>query len=667
MAAAAAAGACASNDVSRPRFSPPAAGKGKKFSMFGFSKNVKFDTEPIRPIPESTFTSDAGSEAASAAAWMSVKDCFAPQLDDILTPHLNRIEMQLESVSNQVARLDRHCSDGFQELRRSRDEVLDPRNSKARRDSDAEITASAASGVTGKRSSKSDGNCSSPSIAPSGFALSFDSQPGDNNGSGYALTLAYPQPAVGRVSSLKAGYQVDEAFLQRKGAMEEDVRFMTNRSSRNRNKRPSANRSNAGSVIKNIGSKSVERNDLARADVHETAPLIPKSSACGVCWQEGCYGGEEDIEQDLDFKQAGTMLLGSKQRRGYLAETVTLLLEDPESSTAAAIIHFLMPPITLCTVAVTLSQSLQPPLLQGRFAAKIELCIEVFFLLELLLRFAFAPNFKRALASPYNQLDFFASIPLACRAYYGFDPPMEEGSFTHNFLLCAVPVLRTMKVLRRFVLFQLLLQAFTQVFEALPVLLYTLAVFVLVFSSLIYVVEPRDNITCLPEAVWLAIVTMSTVGYGDLVPVSTLGTVIVSVLVVISALYMAMPLGIIGYTFTQIWKDRDRILLMQKTRERLQQWGYTPNDILVLFSLFDENEDNLLDFVEFRQMLLKLRIGIQEDRIAELFAFIDKDGGGSIDDLEFVRAIFPSDFHTIFGQQKDRGQETAYGWRSSEH
>jgi len=165
-------------------------------------------------------------------------------------------------------------------------------------------------------------------------------------------------------------------------------------------------------------------------------------------------------------------------------------------------------------------------------------------------------------------------------------------------------------------------------------------------------VEPRDNITCLPEAVWLAIVTMSTVGYGDITPVSTLGTVIVSILVIMSALYMAMPLGIIGYTFTQIWKDRDRILLTLKTRERLEQWGYAAEDILVLFKLFDADDDGELDIDDFRNMIKRLRIGLQDDRIVELFAFIDKDSGGTIDDQEFVRAIFPAEYHSIYGKHR---------------
>ena len=67
---------------------------------------------------------------------------------------------------------------------------------------------------------------------------------------------------------------------------------------------------------------------------------------------------------------------------------------------------------------------------------------------------------------------------------------------------------------------------------------------------------------------WLTIVTMTTVGYGDFSPKSGAGQVIVCVLTVCSTLYMAIPLGIIGHNFSEIWRDRDRILLVRGLRDQ---------------------------------------------------------------------------------------------------
>merc|ERR1719480_325837 len=153
------------------------------------------------------------------------------------------------------------------------------------------------------------------------------------------------------------------------------------------------------------------------------------------------------------------------------------------------------------------------------------------------------------------------------------------------------PVLRLLKLLRRFEKFHLLLNAFQIALEALPVLIYALVLMVLVFSAGIYWFEPRDNIGSFPEAMWLTVVTMSTVGYGDSVPKSVPGYVIVYVLIVFSALYMAMPLGIVGNAFNSVWEDRHRILLLTRAREHFSQKGYTAKDIPELFILFDADRD----------------------------------------------------------------------------
>jgi len=211
-----------------------------------------------------------------------------------------------------------------------------------------------------------------------------------------------------------------------------------------------------------------------------------------------------------------------------------------------------------------------------------------------------------------------------------------------------VPLVRLLKLVRRFEKFHLLLRAFELVAEALPVLLFILSAMALAFAMLIYLVEERDNIPSVATAAWFTIVTMTTVGYGDITPQTSGGSVITGALVVVTVLYMAIPLGIVGDAFTQTWNERDRILLMQRTRERLTQWGYTAHDIPELFRLSDVNEDGELDITEFRELLRCMRIGFTDDRIFQLFNSFDQDRSGKVDDREFIRALFPNAYHEIF-------------------
>ena len=87
---------------------------------------------------------------------------------------------------------------------------------------------------------------------------------------------------------------------------------------------------------------------------------------------------------------------------------------------------------------------------------------------------------------------------------------------------------------------RLLVEAMRLSAQALPILLFVLAFLTLGFSAAIFIVEPESNIPSLGTAMWLTIVTMTTVGYGDVTPESGWGSVLVAVLVIASVLFMAM-------------------------------------------------------------------------------------------------------------------------------
>jgi voltage-gated potassium channel len=86
---------------------------------------------------------------------------------------------------------------------------------------------------------------------------------------------------------------------------------------------------------------------------------------------------------------------------------------------------------------------------------------------------------------------------------------------------------------------------------------------VLLFASLLYAIEHKvqpDKLGTIPQAMWWAIVTLGTVGYGDVVPVTPLGK-LVSVFAIVAGLVMiALPVAIISRAFADEVRRRDFVV-----------------------------------------------------------------------------------------------------------
>jgi len=169
----------------------------------------------------------------------------------------------------------------------------------------------------------------------------------------------------------------------------------------------------------------------------------------------------------------------------------------------------------------------------------------------------------------------------------------------------------------------------------------------LVFSTIFYFVEPRSNVESYPMAFWFSIVTMSTVGYGDIAPTTTLGYVIGFMLVVTSVFALATPVAIIGTSVARIWQDCDVELLKNSVRDLLHEFGYSAADIPILFEMFDPDGNGVLDRDEFRSMIESMGIGLTCTRVDALFNLFDADSNQSIDTREFLLGIYPQHYRQV--------------------
>jgi len=354
-----------------------------------------------------------------------------------------------------------------------------------------------------------------------------------------------------------------------------------------------------------------------------------------------------------------------RKTRYKVVDYVFTVLDDPQSSRVAWWTAFCLQALVLLSVLGTLMQTVEDPFLYGSSAAVFETAFDVVFLTEVCIRWACAPNRVNFVFMPQTWIDIVAASAIAVRAAVGFVLRPSQDDWVAIFLLCFVPIIRLLKILRHFETFNVLIQAVKITMEALPMLMYAVALVTMTFATLIYLVEP-ELFESPFRAVWFCLVTVTTVGYGDYSPVTTAGITIAMVLIVLGVILMAVPVGIIGMTFHEEWNARDYSLLLRKTRMKLHQWGYTAHDIPNLFKIVDSDENGVLELDEFCELVKEMKIGLSEDRIIALFEHMDKDGSGALDAAEFALEVFPETFIEAFGHagQTNPSRDSTH-WMSS--
>jgi voltage-gated potassium channel len=86
---------------------------------------------------------------------------------------------------------------------------------------------------------------------------------------------------------------------------------------------------------------------------------------------------------------------------------------------------------------------------------------------------------------------------------------------------------------------------------------------VLLFASLLYAIEHKvqpDKFGTIPQAMWWAIVTLGTVGYGDVVPVTPLGKIVSVFAILVGFAMIALPVAIISTAFADEVRRRDFVV-----------------------------------------------------------------------------------------------------------
>lgn len=179
----------------------------------------------------------------------------------------------------------------------------------------------------------------------------------------------------------------------------------------------------------------------------------------------------------------------------------------------------------------------------GNLLVTIEWIVTIFFTLEYILRIYSSKNPWTYIFSFYGIVDLLSIFP----TYFGILNPSTKS----------LAVIRSLRLLRVFRVLKL--ASFLNAYESLNgaikesrnkilVFLIMVVIIVSIVGSLMYVIEGNNGsgFNNIPVSIYWAIVTVTTVGYGDIAPITPLGQFFASCLMIIGYAIIAVPTGIIG-------------------------------------------------------------------------------------------------------------------------
>jgi voltage-gated potassium channel len=201
----------------------------------------------------------------------------------------------------------------------------------------------------------------------------------------------------------------------------------------------------------------------------------------------------------------------------------------------------------ISSVAVVMLESV--PSIDARWHRElfaIEIVFTVLFTIEYLLRLVAVRRPLAYARSVYGVIDLLAVAP----TWLALIVPGAQ-------LFLTVRVLRVLRIFRVLKLTEYLDEAgvITAALRAsrrkIFVFLFAVLTLVVIIGSMIYVVEgPGNGFTDIPQSMYWAIVTLTTVGYGDVSPQTPLGKLLASVVMIIGYAIIAVPTGIVTSELT---------------------------------------------------------------------------------------------------------------------
>lgn len=186
----------------------------------------------------------------------------------------------------------------------------------------------------------------------------------------------------------------------------------------------------------------------------------------------------------------------------------------------------------------------------GRYLYVGEWVFTILFTVEYLLRLQCVGRPLAYATSFFGVVDLLAILP----TYLSMLIPGSQYLLVIR-LLRVLRIFRVLKLVPYLGEARLLVQALQASRRKIIIFLFTVMILVVIFGALMYLIEgPESGFTSIPQSIYWAIVTLTTVGYGDIAPQTGLGQFLSSLIMVIGFGMIAVPTGIVTVEMAQSFK-----------------------------------------------------------------------------------------------------------------
>ncbi|XP_038607494.1 potassium voltage-gated channel subfamily G member 3 [Tachyglossus aculeatus] len=261
---------------------------------------------------------------------------------------------------------------------------------------------------------------------------------------------------------------------------------------------------------------------------------------------------------------------GPAPRRRWL-ERMRRTFEEPASSLAAqvlagvSVVFVIVSMVVLC--ASTLPDWRAAPDHRGleeRSRIIEAICIG-WFTAECIVRFIVSRNKCEFVRRPLNIIDLLAITPyyisVVMTVFTGEDSQLQRAGVTLR-VLRMMRIFWVIKLARHFIGLQTLGLTLRRCYREMVMLLVFICVAMAIFSALSQLLEhgldletSNEDFASIPAACWWVIISMTTVGYGDMYPVTVPGRLLGGVCVVSGIVLLALPITFIYHSFVQCYHE----------------------------------------------------------------------------------------------------------------